>query len=189
MDIPRELFRMRNDGYANHGYKREMMVVDVKVFPWGAGILLLLATVTAAAAGGIVSGGSADPWYAALDKSFLTPPDIVFVIVWPLLFVLMAAGALLVLERAGSFEKAVSPLGLYYTMLAFNVAWSVAFFGLHEVALALGVLVVLWLLIVAMMQEFWRYSSPATLMQIPYLVWVSFAGYLNVYILFANSAD
>ena len=162
------------------------MVTSAKAFPWGAGILLLLATVTAAAAGAVISGGSSDPWYDALNKPVLTPPDILFVLVWPALFVLMAAGALLVLERAGSFDRAVSPLGLYYTMLAFNAGWSLVFFGMNEVALALGVLVALWLLIVAMMQDFWRYSHLAALLQLPYLAWVSFAGYLNAFILFAN---
>ena len=44
----------------------------------------------------------------------------------------------------------------------------------------------LWLLIVAMMQDFWRYSHLAALLQLPYLAWVSFAGYLNAFILFAN---
>ncbi|WP_291079204.1 TspO/MBR family protein [Hyphomonas sp.] len=162
------------------------MVANAKAFPWGAGILLLLATVTAAAAGAVISGGSADPWYAALHKPFLTPPDILFALVWPILFVLMAAGAMLVLERAGSFERAISPLGLYYTMLAFNAGWSLAFFGLQDVSLALGILVALWLLIIAMMQDFWRYSHLAALLQLPYLAWISFAGYLNAFILFAN---
>ena len=114
------------------------MVTSAKAFPWGAGILLLLATVTAAAAGAVISGHNSDPWYDALNKPVLTPPDILFVLVWPALFVLMAAGALLVLERAGSFDRAVSPLGLYYTMLAFNAGWSLAFFGMNEVALALS---------------------------------------------------
>jgi tryptophan-rich sensory protein len=71
-------------------------------------------------------------------------------------------------------------------MLAFNSGWSLAFFGMNEVALALGVLVALWLLIVAMMQDFWRYSHLAALLQLPYLAWVSFASYLNAFILFAN---
>ena len=162
------------------------MVANAKAFPWGAGILLLLATVTTAAAGAVISGGSADPWYAALHKPFLTPPDILFALVWPILFVLMAAGAMLVLDRAGSFERAISPLGLYYTMLAFNAGWSLAFFGLQDVSLALGILVALWLLIIAMMQDFWRYSHLAALLQLPYLAWISFAGYLNAFILFAN---
>lgn len=162
------------------------MVANAKAFPWGAGILLLLATVTAAAAGAVISGGSADPWYAALHKPFLTPPDLLFALVWPILFVLMATGAMLVLERAGSFERAISPLGLYYTMLAFNAGWSLAFFGLQDVSLALGILVALWLLIIAMMQDFWRYSHLAALLQLPYLAWISFAGYLNAFILFAN---
>ncbi len=158
----------------------------MKGFPWGTGLLLLFATVVAAAVGGLVSGGEADPWYAALNKPALTPPGLAFRLVWPALFLLMIAGGLTVLWRAGDNHAASSPLGIYYTMLTVNVAWSLAFFGFHEVALALGVLIALWLLIVAMMQAFWRYSQLAALLQVPYLAWVSFAFYLNASIWIMN---
>ena len=163
------------------------MVVQTKDFPWGAGIPLLFATVATAVIGGVISGGQSDPWYASLQKPFLTPPDLVFAIVWPALYLLMAGGAMIVLGRAGSFQRAISPLGIYYTMLAFNTAWSLVFFGFQDVPLAMGVLVALLLLIIAMMQDFWRYSHLAALLQIPYLIWVSFAAYLNSSIMIANS--
>lgn len=158
----------------------------MKSFPWGMGVLLLFATAVAAAVGGLVSGGEADAWYAALSKPALAPPDVAFALVWPALFLLMIAGALTVLWRAGNYHAASGPLGIYYTMLAVNVAWSLAFFGFHEISLALGVMIALWLLIVAMIQEFWRYSQLAALLQVPYLVWVSFAFYLNAAIWFMN---
>ena len=164
-----------------------MIAAERKRFPWGAGILLLLATVAAVAAGAVISFSRNDAWYAALNKPALTPPDFVFSLVWPVLFVLMAAGALMVLERAGNFERALSPLGIYYTMLAANAFWSLAFFGMQDVALALGAIAALLLLIIAMMQDFARYSRAAALIQIPYLIWVSFAAYLNLSILALNS--
>ena len=163
------------------------MVADLRDFPWGAGAMLLFTTLSAAVLGGLVSGGRGNTWYDALEKPALTPPDLVFGLVWPLLFILMAAGALIVLYEAGSYYLANSPLGIYYTMLGLNVAWSYAFFGFHDVPLAMGVLTALWLSIVAMMQDFWRYSHRAALLQIPYLVWVTFAGYLNLSIMLANS--
>lgn len=158
----------------------------MKGFSWGAGILLLFATVVAAVVGGLVSGGQADPWYAALAKPALTPPGIVFAFVWPALYILMIAGGLAVLWRAGPPSRASGPLGIYYTMLAANVAWNLAFFGFHDIALALGVMIALWLLIVAMMLEFWRHSPLAAVLQVPYLAWVSFAFYLNAAIWFMN---
>ncbi|RAN37404.1 hypothetical protein HY11_09000 [Hyphomonas pacifica] len=164
-----------------------MMAAERKPFPWGAGILLLLATVAAVAAGAVISSSRNDAWYSALSKPALTPPDYLFSLVWPVLFVLMAAGALMVLERAGTFERAVSPLGIYYTMLAVNAFWSLAFFGMQDTALALGVIAALWLLIIAMIQDFARFSRPAALLQFPYLIWVSFAIYLNLSILAMNS--
>lgn len=155
-------------------------------FPWFTAILLVLATLGAGAIGGLITGGSDDPWYAALTKPRLNPPDIAFAIVWPILFALMAAGALIVLRKAGSLRASSQPLGIYFTMLAVNIGWSLFFFGLKDMAVALGVIAALWLLIVAMIGEFARHSKTAALLQLPYLGWVTFAAYLNVFILWAN---
>ena len=154
--------------------------------PWGTGLLLVLATAMAGALGGFVTNSGKDPWYGTLRKADLTPPDIVFAFVWPILFGLMAAGALMVLVRAGSFTRASRPLGIYFTMLMVNVAWSLFFFGLHDVPLALGILAALWLLIIATMVEFAQVSKSAAWLQAPYLAWVTFAGYLNAYVWWAN---
>jgi translocator protein len=69
-----------------------------------------------------------------------------------------------------------------------NVAWSLFFFGLKQIALSLGVLIALWLLIAAVAGEFGRFSKAAAWLQLPYLLWVTFAGYLNLYIWTANPA-
>ena len=157
-------------------------------FPWFTAFLILLATFGAGALGALVTGGSDDPWYAALTKPRLNPPDMAFGIVWPILFVLMATGAVLVLRRVRSFTEASQPMGIYFTMLAVNIGWSLFFFGLKDIAVALGVLTALWLLIVAMIGEFAKHSKTAALLQLPYLGWVTFAGYLNLFILLANPA-
>ena len=162
------------------------MVDEKRAPPWGASLLLVLATAVAGALGGIVTRTGKEPWYSGLAKSMLTPPDAVFGIVWPLLFSLMTLSALLVLWRAGDFRAASRPLGVYFAMLTVNVAWSLFFFGLKQIPLALGVLMALWLLILAVMGEFRPYSKAAAWLQLPYLLWVSFAGYLNLYIWWAN---
>lgn len=149
-------------------------------------LLIILLTGATAALGAFVSGGDSDPWYAALAKPELNPPGQVFGIVWPILFALMALGAVLVRVKAGSFAAASSALGLYFTQLAVNLSWSWLFFGFHQILLALIALVILWLLIAAMIRSFTKHSWAAAILQLPYLIWVSFAGYLNASILMLN---
>lgn len=148
----------------------------------------LIAVLTAGTAGlgAAVSDGSESVWYFALEKPGLTPPDFIFAVVWPILFVLMALGAILVRVRAGSFAACSAALGLYFTQLAMNLSWSWLFFGFYEVRIAMIALVVLWLLIVAMMRAFAKHSVAAAVLQVPYLIWVSFAGYLNASIFLLN---
>lgn len=151
-----------------------------------AAAIIMLATLAASALGGFVTAGSDDPWYAALSKPRLNPPDIAFAIVWPALFILMAVGAVMVRRAAGSFQAAKHPLGLFFTQLGVNAAWSWVFFGAQQIAAALGVIIVLWILIFLMIQSFSRHSMTAAMMQLPYLAWVTFAGYLNTFIMIAN---
>lgn len=150
--------------------------------------IFLIAVVTAATAGlgAAVSGGSENVWYFALEKPGLTPPDVIFAVVWPILFSLMALGAVLVRVTAGSFNAASAALGLYFTQLIANLAWSWLFFGFQQVLIAMLTLAALWLLILAMIRAFAKHSRAAAFMQVPYLLWVSFAGYLNASILLMN---
>ena len=147
---------------------------------------IILATVAVAYLGAQISTGSDDAWYASLNKDPLTPPDWVFAVVWPVLFILMAAGAIMGRRAAGSYEAASGALGLYFAQLIPNLAWSYAFFGFSQPTLALLILLTLWVMIIAMMASFWRWSRRAAWLQLPYLIWTSFAGYLNAFIVAAN---
>ncbi len=149
-------------------------------------VLIAIMTAATAGLGAAVSGGSADVWYFALEKPGLTPPDIIFAVVWPILFVLMAFGAVLVRIKAGSFSACSAALGLYFTQLALILSWSWLFFGFHQVLISMIVLGALWILIAAMIRSFAKHSKAAAILQIPYLLWVSFAGYLNGSILLLN---
>ena len=162
------------------------MGTQKRTFDWPGAALVAAATLGALLIGGLVSPGGEDPWYQNLRKAPLNPPDIAFAIVWPVLFALMLAGALMVLHEAGTFKRASAALGLYFTMLAANVCWSLFFFGFRDPPVALGVLVALWLLIATMMLRFALHSPRAALLQTPYLLWVTFAGYLNIYICLFN---
>ena len=149
---------------------------------WPGGALITAATLGALALGSRLSPGRDDPLYDSLDKSALNPPDIAFALIWPILFALMLAGALMVLNDAGNFKRASAAMGLYFTMLAANVCWSLFFFGFHQPATSLGVLIALWLLIVTMVLRFAIHSPRAAMLQLPYLCWVSFAAYLNFHV-------
>jgi tryptophan-rich sensory protein len=147
---------------------------------------IIAATALVAALGGLTSSGTTDPWYIALEKAPGNPPGFVFGVVWPALYTLMAIGACLVWQSAGSWKRSDGALGLYFAQLIPNLAWSVLFFRLHQPLLALIDLLILWILIALMTREFHRHSTVAAMLQYPYLAWVTFAAYLNAWIVFAN---
>ena len=115
--------------------------------------------------------------YAFLDQPPLAPPGWVFPVVWTVLFVLMGVAAWLVWERNGPGRTAA--LTLYGVQLGANFLWTIVFFNLGRYGFALGWLVLLWALILATVLRFWRESAAAGKLMIPYLLWVTFAGYLN----------
>ena len=145
--------------------------------PWAwIGLIFWLAvTFTAAWIGSWFQPGE---WYAGLVKPTLTPPAWIFGPVWTLLYVMMAAAAWLVWRRYG-WANAIVPLGLFLGQLALNALWSYLFFGLQRPGLALLDIVALWLAILVTFMAFWRSQPPAGLLLLPYLLWVSFATYLN----------
>jgi benzodiazapine receptor len=117
-------------------------------------------------------------WYAALVKPALTPPAWIFGPVWILLYAMMAIAAWLV-WRIHGLTGALGPLGLFVAQLALNALWSYLFFGLQRPGLAFLDIVALWLAILATLVAFWRAYPVAGLLLLPYLLWVSFATYLN----------
>jgi tryptophan-rich sensory protein len=119
-----------------------------------------------------------DDWYAELSKPSWNPPNWLFGPVWSVLYLLMAIAAWLV-WREGGLAGAAVPLGLFVVQLALNAAWSWIFFGRHELGLALIEILVLWAAIVATMIAFWRVRPLSGILLVPYLLWVTFAAFLN----------
>ena len=109
----------------------------------------------------------------------LSPPPWVFPVVWTLLFALMGIGAARIWMRQPSRGR-TRALELFAVQLGFNFFWSIIFFNFQQFGLALLWLLILWALIVWMILAFRRVDRPAALLQIPYLLWVSFAAYLNL---------
>lgn len=123
--------------------------------------------------------------YATAEKPPLTPPDIVFPIVWTVLYTLMAISASRVWLTDNSRLRNRGIL-VYFIQLFFNFFWSILFFNFQAYGLAFVWLIGLWLLILIMIVKFYRVDKIAGLLQIPYLLWVTFAGYLNYMIYMLN---
>ena len=113
-----------------------------------------------------------------VSKPPLTPPPLVFPIVWGILFLLMGIGAARVSLAAPSRARSLG-LNLFVTQLVVNFFWSPVFFILQAYGFALFWLVLLMILVVVMILVFHKSDSAAAWLQIPYLLWLLFATYLN----------
>ena len=116
---------------------------------------------------------------AAVTKPPFSPPAAVFPVAWAVLYLLMGIGTARVYLCPPSRARSRS-LYLYLIQLAVNFFWSILFFSLRAYGTAFLWLVMLWALILAMLLAFRQVDVPAARMQIPYLLWVLFAGYLNL---------
>ena len=106
-----------------------------------------------------------------------------FPVVWSILFVLMVSASYLFFMQKCEYTKSLS---LYTVQLIFNFFWSILFFYLGWYLFAFLWLVALWILILATTVAFYRISKPAAWLILPYLVWVAFAGYLNLGVWWLN---
>ena len=118
------------------------------------------------------------PWFQALEKPWYYPPEIAFPVVWTALFTLMGV-ALWLVWRSSKGRRRTVALWLFAAQMAFNVAWTPAFFTLEAPLVALGVIVVLWGLVVSTIAAFDRVDRRAAALLVPYLAWVTFATVLN----------
>lgn len=125
-------------------------------------------------------------WYADLVKPPLTPPNGVFAPAWSTLYILMGVSSYLIWRSATSPARSQALLA-YGLQLFLNMMWSFSFFSMHSPALGLFNIVLLWASILVMLYTFSRVNRTAALLQIPNLLWVSFAFYLNTGILILNS--
>ena len=117
-------------------------------------------------------------YQTTIQQPPLSPPGVVFPIVWGILFALMGIGAARIYLSPTSAQRTRSLL-IFFAQLAFNFFWSIIFFNLQTFGFALIWLAMLWLLILWMILSFAQVDKVAALLQIPYLLWVTFAAYLN----------
>ncbi len=116
----------------------------------------------------------------------LTPPGWVFPVVWTALYLLMGAAAFLALGPQAPQGRVRRGWGLYGAQLAANFLWPLLFFRWGLLWAALAWLGALWLLVLATLAAFWRLDRRAGQLLLPYLAWVTFAGYLNLGVALGN---
>jgi tryptophan-rich sensory protein len=137
----------------------------------------LAASFVAGGLGAAASAGAAG-FYGQLTRPPWAPPAWLFGPVWTVLYVMMAVAAWLVWRERG-FAGARAALSLYGAQLVANALWSWLFFAWRLGALALGEIVLLWLLVAATIAAFWRVRPLAGALLVPYLAWVTFAAALT----------
>ena len=118
-------------------------------------------------------------WYAILKRPPFAPPNWLFAPVWTTLFVLMGISAFLVWRRGLNDPQVKIALGIFIVQLILNALWSVMFFGLRSPLAGLIDIAILWIAILLTILNFFKISTAAGLLLIPYILWVSFAAVLN----------
>jgi tryptophan-rich sensory protein len=125
-------------------------------------------------------------WYLALQKPSIAPPNWIFGPVWTTLYLLMGISLYLVSKAGLGSINVRRSLVMFSIQLALNVLWSYLFFGLRSPRLGLIEIIAMWVAILITMIFFQRVSRAAALLLVPYLLWVSFASYLNYSIMVLN---
>lgn len=149
-------------------------------------LVSLAACFVAGFTGSIFTRVAIPNWYALLQKPVFTPPDWLFAPVWFLLYVLMGISAFLVWRKGIKEFHVREGLIIFVIQLVLNILWSYAFFGLKSPLWGLVVIVPLWTAILLTMINFYRVSKTASLLLLPYILWVSYATALNFSIYLLN---
>lgn len=154
-------------------FKWKIFLVCIAI-PVGAGLLSALLNI------------SAFSLYQKLTKPPLSPPAIVFPIVWSVLYLLMGISCYRIAVVSTEREKRMDALFSYAIQLFVNILWPILFFNLRAFLLAFVWLLFLWVLILRMIWQFDAINRLAAYLQIPYLLWCTFAAYLNLAVYLLN---
>lgn len=142
-------------------------------------------TVVIGGLSGYLTRDGVELYNQTIQQPPLSPPGIVFPIVWGILYILMGIGAARIYMSPPS-DIRTKAMVLYVVQLAMNFFWSLIFFNLQKFGFALFWLILLWCFILAMILVFQKIDVIASKLQVPYLLWVTFAVYLNLGVWFLN---
>jgi len=142
-------------------------------------ILSIIICQAAGLIGTIFTMDSIPTWYAALNKPTFNPPNWLFGPVWTVLYLMMGISLFIVWKEELKNKIVKSAFIIFMIQLFLNTIWSVVFFGMQSISGGLIIIVLLWLMILFTIIKFMKISRVAGILLIPYLLWVSFATFLN----------
>ena len=151
--------------------------MNEKVKQWKSLLVILLIILAAAGLSGLLTAGSMEK-YTGMYQPPLAPPGWLFPVVWTILYILMAVAAWRVYISNAPEKK--TALITYAVQLLVNVLWPVLFFKFDAYLLAFAWLLLLWYLVFIMLKQFYKIDPLAGKLIVPYLLWITFAGYLNL---------
>ena len=153
-------------------------------------IVKLIAAILVCQLAGITGSFFTTPniatWYASISKPAFTPPNWIFAPVWTTLFLLMGISLYLVWEKGFEKKEVKLAISVFGVQLVLNIVWSLLFFGLQNPFFAFIEIIVLWVVILINIILFYRISEKAGFLLVPYILWVSFAAFLNYSIWLLN---
>jgi tryptophan-rich sensory protein len=148
-------------------------------------LLCILIPLIVGGISGVASIDNLQTWYLTLHKPFFNPPNTVFGPVWTCLYILMGISLYEILQGEQTIERSKAVL-IFFLQLLLNFLWSFIFFRWKMMGVAFVEILLLWLSVLGMMRSFYFLNKRAGVLQIPYLVWVSFAALLNFAIWYLN---
>ena len=146
-------------------------------------LLFFILTYSASFIGGLATISFKEPWYSQLTKSNFNPPDWIFAPVWTTLYFMMTLAIWLYWH---SKNRDMNTIYIYFIHILFNTTWSIVFFAFHNILLALFNLMILLCLIIILIIRFKRVNYVSAYLMIPYLLWSSYALFLNLNLLMLN---
>ena len=152
---------------------------------WKNYVFWIAVTEAVGLVAGLLTREATEIYKTTVEKPPLSPPAILFPIVWTVLYALMGVSAARVSLTKSSAQRK-NAIYIYVAQLVFNFFWSIIFFSFQAFGFAFIWILVLWALILAMILKFRKIDVFAGNLQIPYLVWVTFAAYLNIGVWFLN---
>lgn len=151
----------------------------MKLKTWRPYIISALIAIAVGGLSALLSMDGMEAYSTSVVKPPLTPPGWVFGVVWTILYALMGISAAKIWLSSESVAKGQG-LNLYVAQLIVNFFWSLIFFNAQAFGFAFIWLLLLWVLVLLMILQFYKVDKRAALLQIPYLIWLTFAAYLNL---------
>lgn len=148
-------------------------------------IISILLPLSVGAIAGMFTAQAVPTWYASLNRPSFNPPNWVFGPVWTFLYILLGFSFFLIWKLENSKQRNLA-IWAFSIQLLLNFIWSFLFFYFNMIGIALIEIILLWLSIVFMLYSFYRINHLSAFINIPYLLWVTFATILNAGYYFLN---